>query len=296
MTATEHSVLLVGNPSAGKSNYLFRLWLAIDSATGALAKDGLPEEITYLRHGAEKLLQGEFSERTAPESEEKVTVPVQSAYTGTRGVLVVPDPPGEQVVRVYRTRQWSAAWEDLIGERCGCLFFVRADSDETVAPLDWVSCFRKLGTVLPDSEPAEAPKEPPTQVLLVDWLQMLRRAFTTRAGGALRPRVGIVVSAWDAVPAEQQAQGPEAWIKDNFPMLHQFMQSNGEAFEFGAFGVSIVSGDLKADAEFKATYLNGRPQDFGFVLHSLHGSLTRDHDITLPVAWALGFPTRKEGS
>jgi hypothetical protein len=298
---TNNSVLLLGGPDAGKSNFLFRLWIAIDQGQGVLTKDGLPSDLEYLRGGAERLLEGEFAERTSKEVQERVVVPVKctGGVTRTGGTLVVPDAAGEQALGIYRSRQWSAAWEELISSRCSCLAFVRAGSDETVAPLDWATCFEKYGappTPAGAGGPAKqgngqadddkAP-EPPTQVVMTEWLQFLRRAFTDVVGGAFLPRIGIVVSAWDAVPVDQQPAGPMKYLRDNFPMLNQFIAANYHQFEFQVFGVSIVGGDLTNDEDFKQQYVKGRPADFGYVLHSLSGSATESPDITLPVAWAL---------
>ena len=121
---------------------------------------------------------------------------------------------------------------------------------------------------------SEKPPEisPPTQVVLVDWLQFLRRAFTSRVHGTFRPRIGIVIAAWDAVPNDQQKLGPDPYLKDNFPLLHQFIHSNYTAFDFQEFGLSMVSGDLTNDEDFKARYLSGRPQDFGYVVYGISGN------------------------
>jgi len=281
------SVLLIGGKSAGKSNYLFRLWNAIDSGKGALSKDGLPAELTYLDTGASALLSGTFAGRTAPESLERVVIPVKATAGGASGELVVPDAPGEQFLQVYRARRWSAAWEELISENCGCLLFVRTDADENVTPLDWATCYEKLGATVEEHAIGDQ-REPPTQVLLTEWLQFLRNAFTAVVGGAFNPRIGIVISAWDMVPADQQASGPGAWLKANFPMLYQFVMANRDAFEFEIFGVSVVSGDLQ-DPEFRKKYLGGNPDDFGSVVHQLTGALQPSQDICLPAAWALRF-------
>jgi len=322
-----HTVLLIGGRDAGKSNFLFRLWIAIDGGDGALVKDGLPSEIGYLRAGSAELLEAAFAERSGPDLQERVGIPVKASVglDTLRGLLVAPDVAGEQVLAIFRTRQWSSDWESLISARCACLLFIRAGSDEIVAPLDWVTCIERFGTSIgpkpameraaavpvgsggsdardPENEATgergacqasepedEEPPELPTQVVLIEWLQFLRRAFTAIAGGAFRPRVGIVISAWDAVPSDQQPNGPGSYVKENFPMLYDFIQANDERFEFQMFGVSIVAGDLKNDEEFREEYRSGRPRDFGYVLHSLSGSLAHSRDITLPVAWALRF-------
>ncbi len=309
--ANDHSsVLLIGGPDAGKSNFLFRLWIAIDGGGYALAKDGLPAEVEYLRTGAERLLKGEFAPHTSKEVHERVAMPVKSSASAgaAGGTVVVPDVSGEQILAIYRDRQWSRAWEELVSLRCACLLFVRAGSDEVVAPLDWETCFEKYRVVIDAPQPAEQAgaagmvgaaglsanttdeekaAELPTQVVLTEWLQFLRRAFTAVVGGSFRPRVGVVIAAWDAVPIDQQPAGPAAYLKDNFPMLHQFIKANDDRFDFQVFGVSIVGGDLKNDEDFRQTYLNGTPRDFGFVIQSLSEPLTQSPDITLPVAWAL---------
>jgi len=231
--------------------------------------------------------------------------------------------PGEQIRAIYRNRQWSHAWEDHISARCGCLIFIRAGSRDNVVSLDWATCIEMYGAAIPapssvqpeanasfvsttsvppaaqaeaqlgrkqsDLKDGESKNEPPTQVLLTDWMQFLRRAISDHTGGIHRPRIGVVVSAWDAVPTDQKAAGPMQYLRDNFPLLHQFIETNGEEFDLQVFGLSVVSGDLKADADFKKQYEAGNPREFGFVIHSLQGELRQDADVTLPVAWALGF-------
>lgn len=320
-----NSVLLIGGPDAGKSNYLFRLWIALNDGRCTLTNDGLPSDVAYLRSGAERLLGGEFAGRTSKEVHERVEMPVKSSAPGVqtrRGILVVPDMPGEQILTVYRNRQWSHTWEEHISSRCGSLFFIRAGSSENVVSLDWATCIDIYGSAIlapsspstevnseialrsaqtrtnPERQPArehadlkdgEANNGPPTQVLLTEWMQFLRRAIADHAGGAHRPRVGVVVSAWDAVPNDQVADGPMSYLKHNFPLLHQFIESNEDHFELQVFGLSVVSGDLNDDTEFQMAYEAGNPRDFGYVMHSLEGELRKDPDITLPVAWSLGF-------
>jgi hypothetical protein len=224
-TINDHnSVLLIGGPDAGKSNFLFRLWMAISDGRGILVQDGLPSDMEYVRDGAERLLEGEFAGHTSKDVHERVVVPVKTMASDPirRGMLVLPDVNGEQVLAIYRNRQWSKDWEHLISAQCACLLFIRAGSDEMVAPLDWVTCFEKYGAVIdgdgvvPVDDKADeddATVEIPTQVLLTEWLQFLRRAFTATVGSSFRPRIGVIVSAWDAVPTDQQSDGPTKYLQ-----------------------------------------------------------------------------------
>jgi Double-GTPase 1 len=287
------SVLLIGVRNAGKTNFLSRLWLALDSGRGLLAKNGNPTDIEYLANGADYLLKGEFAPRTPPDVRDATEIPVKTTSDGRPfpGKLVVPDLPGEQVLSIFQNRHWSTEWENRIDSGCGCLLFVRVDSPELVAPLDWLNCHHLLGAPLPATQQedgGEKPK-PPTQVVFVDWLQFLRKAFTERVHGAYKPKVGIVVAAWDLAPNDQKEAGPASWIAANLPMLAQYVEANNDDFDFAYFGVSVTSGDLNADEEFKKTYLEGNPRNAGEVTHSLNGRVETSTDMTLPVAWALGL-------
>lgn len=290
------STLLIGGRDAGKSNYLFRLWLGIADGKGLLVKDGLPDALEYLRVGSEEILQGKFAERTAPTSLEIISIPIKSRFADDfRAHLVVPDAPGEQILKIYKSRQWSETWENHVADGCSCLFFIRADSKENIAPLDWATCFDKMGAHI-DEHQQDGEPDTPTQAVLTDWLQLLRAAYTSAISGEFRPRIGIIVSAWDAVPNEQRILGPADWIQANFPMLGQFIRSNGDQFEFEIFGLSIVAGDFNSDEDFKKRFSEGRPQDFGEVCYSLAGHLDTTTDVTLPVAWSLGFPLKSQAT
>jgi hypothetical protein len=288
------TVLLIGGPDAGKTNFLSRLWLSLQVGDGLLAKTELPSDLDYLKTGADHLLRGEFAPHTSHDIHDRTEIPVKSARGGREflGTLVVPDLPGEKVLSVFRTRQWSTEWESAIRPGCGCLLFVRIDSEELIAPLDWMSCPTHFGTPVACVAPVKDTKnevKPPTQVVLVDWLQFLRKAFTERVSGNYRPRVGIVVAAWDRAPVDQKEAGPKAWITSNLPLLSQYIETNDDEFEFAYFGVSVASGDFKTDPEFKASYLQGDPRRAGQAVYSLSGTLEVSNDITLPVAWALGL-------
>ena len=296
------SVLLIGGPDAGKSNFLFRVWMAIDAGRGSLAKDGLPDEVAYLRTGAESLMSGSFAGRTSGEVLEQVSIPVKSNRTpGLSGLLGVPDVPGERVLEVYRLRHWDEGWERRIDPGCGCLLFVRAGSTETIPSLDYTACVAALGAPLRADHAAvgvggaaivPSPEEeppPPTDVVLTDWLQFIRRAFTDRVGGSYRPRVGIAIAAWDAVPQDMQGRDPTEFFAQEFPLTYQFVSANADRFNFQFFGVSVLSGDVEHDPDFKAEFARGSPWDFGYVIHSLDGTVKRDPDVTVAVAWALGW-------
>jgi hypothetical protein len=306
MSMNKLPVMLIGGPDAGKSNYLFRFWLAVDKNSGALASDGLPNDLEYLRAGVLQLLRGEFAAKTPIEVHNESVIPVKFKRDEivVRGTLVVPDCAGEQWLAIYKKREWTEDWEQFICEGCGCLLFVRADSDQIVPALDWISYIKLFGsTAVPvvtkvtgaaPSFPAPPGvsfriKEPPTQVVLVDWLQCIKRVFASKVRGNYRPRVGIVVAAWDSLPPEQQEATPNQWLESNFPLLAHFLDSNSDDYAFETFGISIVGGDLKNNAAFRKAYRDGDPSKAGYVVIDVNGKGVQHPDITIPVAWAMGL-------
>jgi Double-GTPase 1 len=314
---TTRSVLLVGGPDAGKSNYLGRLWMALDSGRGVIAKDGLPSQMEYVRQLADALLRGEFAKHSSHGFFQENIIPVQwPENNGTaRGQLVVPDCAGELWERIHRLREWDEHWESPVRSLAGCLLFFRADSSHHVPALDWstdegmLKCLSAL-PVTNDTNPASSPPgfdptqptlptqavdtaEPkmPTQVVLVDWLQCLRSAYV----GLHRPirplRLSIIVAAWDRVPAEQQAKCPDDYLDACVPLLHDFINSNQQSFDTHVFGVSVVGGDLTdAQPGFKNAYLKGEPYKSGYVVYCHSRELQKSEDLTIPVAWAFGCP------
>lgn len=293
----KRTVLLIGGPEMGKTNFLGRFWGTVYQQTGHLRADGLPEDIEHLKAISTDLASGKFSPRTPQNEHWHCVIPIQGisndkAFTGG---LVVPDCSGEEWRRIYRNREWSAKWEDLIPETWGCLLFIRPSSDKICTPLDWMQCWSFFGSTEHFPEGPDAGRvdgQVPTQVELVDWLQCLRQAITEKVGGMFRPRVGIVIAAWDRLPKEQQERRPDCYLEENFPLFHQFIHTNDPSFEFASFGASVAGGDLDLDAAFREKYLQSDPHMAGYVIHDLMGTLDRSPDHTLPVAWAMGLDIR----
>jgi hypothetical protein len=289
LNESSRSVLLVGGPDSGKTNFLSRLWLAIKGG-GLVQANGTPDHLEYLKSGADKLLAGEFVDHTPHDVYKENSIPCRIDRNGKSflGVLVVPDCWGEKWMEIYKKREWSQQWENQISESCSCLVFVRASSEQMVAPIDWIQCEKLWGMPLAEAEVHDK-DPPPTQVVLTDLLQFLEKAFKNRVGRGYRPRIGIVVAAWDLVPTDRQKEGPGRYIAREFPLLHQFLQSNDDTFEFASFGISIAGGDFVLQPGFKDKCLAlDDPLELGYVVYDVAGKTIRKSDLTLPVAWGMG--------
>jgi hypothetical protein len=293
---TNRGVLMVGGPDMGKTNYLARFWgAAYKSKTGILCADGLPDELEHLDAILGSLLSGTFAERTKHDEHWHCEIPLKVENNGGfRGKLIVPDSPGEEWRRIYKNNEWSEVWEELIDEVTGCLCFVRPNSKELRSPLDWMTCWKHFGTGNVGLPLAD---ETPTQVEMVHWIQCLRYAQRARKARTGKFRVGVVVSAWDALPRDRRNGTPLKYLESDLPLLHQFITTNTDEYDIAAFGVSIAGGDLEENEDFRKEYQEGDPFVAGYVIHELGGQRKESPDHTLPVAWAMGLnPAVSQGS
>jgi hypothetical protein len=289
MSAKNHSVVLVGGPDAGKTNYLGRLWIALDAETGVIAKNGLPPQVEYLRTIASALNSGAFAQRTAPGVFESTSIPVKWDSGASSGHLIVPDCAGEQWEKIHRERAWDSNWERAVASMAGCVLFFRGTSTHNVEPLNW-SNHADVMKCLKDAANANAgPPKLPTQVVLVDWLQCLSAAFRETQAREQPLRVAIVLSAWDMTPKEARDADPDDYLNAQLPLLHDVLAGNPALFCPKTFGVSITGGVLvEQDTAFMAKYLKAEPNQNGYVVLANGRRVVKSSDLTLPLAWAFG--------
>lgn len=292
MEKANNSVVLVGGPDAGKTNYLGRLWMALDAETGVISKDGLPPHVEYLRGLVTSLNSGEFAARSAPGTFESTSIPVKWRQGQSSGLLVVPDCAGEQWEKIHKEREWDSKWEHAVGSMAGCILFFRVDSDHNVQQLNWSNHAEVMKLIRQAKEASETDADTPllpTQVLLVDWLQCLSSVYREMQGTEKPLRVSVVLSAWDLAQKEARDADPDAYLSNELPMLHDFLAGNPALFLAKTFGVTITGGPLThEDTPFMQKYLKDDPNKHGYVVLTVGGKVEKSGDLTLPVAWAFG--------
>lgn len=320
---SERAFILVGGPDCGKTNYIARLWESIRSTKGALVAPRPPQDIEFVEKALEFLLKGEFaprSHRDVAESTHSFEVSVHKAgeASGPLSDIVVPDVTGELWKRALETYEIPRTWMDSLANASGALLFVRVGSEENQEPLDWVTCAKFLGmrakaraareaqeaagaestpavtahvieTPADDAGPvAEAGEKEgqvliPTQIALCEFLRFLEFGLKRPQSGR-RPRVAVLVAAWDRLDPQARSQGPMAYLRGQFPMFAGRLDDI-ETLDVKAFGVSVVSGDFE-DEEFKAAFFDKGLSEAGYVV-------TDDKpeefvpDLTLPVSWVM---------
>ena len=277
--------MLLGGPDSGKTNYVGRIWPALDSKACALVAAKQPKEIGFVLDTADHLFQGHFAPRTEhAEARRDFEVVVAPAGGGEETAIVIPDISGELWRRAVLDSELEASWMDELRQASGALLFVRVDSDQEVRPLDWVTSKKLLAKIGEDEDREKLP----TQVMLCELLRFLELTMVPGPDGG-RPRVSLVVSAWDRVDAETFEKGPAEYLAREYPLLAGRV-GDCEGLQVEVFGLSIVGGDLEDDSEFRDTFLEEGLDRHGWVAVRDQGTgrWCRQADITLPVAWAIG--------
>ncbi|POP83727.1 hypothetical protein BKM77_15655 [Pseudomonas syringae] len=277
------SIILVGGPDSGKSNYVGRLWAALKAGKGQLQRAGMPQNIEYVESICENLLQGEFAGRTDTNTERQdFCVPLKLEQSNNPTELIVPDFTGELWRDAVKNSDIPREWLDTLESAEGALLFVRVLSPLNVQPLDWVATRSALSFIGEGNEEVELP----TQVILCELLRLLQQRLSVRPDGK-RPRVAIVVTAWDKLDAASQEAGPQAYLRKQFPLFAGALE-DARRVEARVYGVSIVGGDLQYDPDFQEKYQSMIMAESGSVTLERNGAWYQDADVTIPVAWAIG--------
>lgn len=284
----DHSIVLIGGPDSGKTNYLARLWEALRSQQGTLVAAGMPSDIKYVEEALAHLLRGSFaprSEMSIEESDHSFTIPV--AHADARDAapikIVVPDVKGELWQKAVETCELPSRWMENLTPASGAILFVRIGSDQNNEPLDWVTASELLSMpVLLEEERDE--RSIPTQVSLCELLRFLEHSLTRDSEGGV-PRVAVMITAWDLLDAERAAEGPLAYLQAEYPMLAGRI-SDISTLDICVFGVSILGGDFRDEA-FKKAFLEDDQPLSGHVVQDRNGGVEIQPDVTAPIGWLL---------
>jgi len=279
------SIILLGGPDSGKTNYVGRLWPALDAKTGALVAAQQPEEIGFVLDTADHLFQGHFAPRTEhADARRDFRVVVRSVVSGEESSIVVPDISGELWRNAVLESEISEEWMTELQNADGALLFVRIGSDQDVRPLDWVTSRKLLTQLGRDNH-----RDPlPTQVILCELVRYLEFTMRRRPDGE-KPRLSVIVSAWDRVDPETFKQGPPTYLQKEYPLFAGRLE-DCTALDVEIFGLSVVGGDLKDDPEFRSQFLESSLDQHGWIAvqNSETGEWERRSDITIPVSWLVG--------
>jgi hypothetical protein len=280
----DRSLLVVGLPGAGKTTFLAALWHLVVSAevSTKLELVRLRGNREHLNRIATDWLSCRPVERTPVASETIVSMELAGA-DGPSAEVFFPDMSGELFNFQWKGRKCSTAYFELAHAAAGILLFVHPNAvvepiriDEVAPLVDAVGEGHGWGDAGEAPPTTWDPDAAPTQVKLVELLQMLMRPPFERR----RRRVALVVSAWDLVAG--RGESPAGWVSARLPLVDQFLRSNPERYAVAVYGISAQGGDLDRDGD---RLLGERTPARRVVVE---GDGSPPHDLTAPVAWAMG--------
>ena len=277
------SIVMIGTPDSGKTNFLGRLWGALKAENANLRATEQPDDVRYVFEAFTHLLQGSFAPRTDTNVDVdgrccSIQVAWERDGETEHAELLVPDVSGELWADAVQTNELPEAWLASVRQSIGALLFVRVDSDGHVPSLDWVTGRERL-----EVGGEEAEWQIPTAVQLCEFLRFLE-LFLGKDADVRKPRVAVLVAAWDIVDEGRAQQGPRAYLEHEFPLFADRLE-DVSTVEIEVFGVSVVGGDFRDEA-FKARFLDGRVEEFGYVVTE-PGAGPHPPDVTIPVRWVL---------
>lgn len=280
------SQLVIGLPSAGKTTFLAALWHVAESeeVEGTLRLTQLTGDTEHLNRIRADWLACRDVGRTTSQSEKLVTMVLRDDACSATAAVTFPDMSGESFETQWKDRRCTPEYLELARGASGVILFVHPkhvregtridEADRLIAQLGHGP---KLPVELePNPEEPWSPDRAPTQVKLVDLIQML-----VRPPSVSKPRrLALIVSAWDLLGPNPGS--PEEWAASRLPLLVQFLDANPKLFDWRAYGISALGGELSRDAET----LRGRVRQAERII--VVGSEARLHDITAPVRWLMG--------
>ena len=287
----ERSVVIIGLPESGKTTFLAALWHLITErdVPTVLSLDTLGSgERSHLNQISARWRDAKIQDRTETRGNRLVSMNLKDA-TNIPVQIAFPDVAGEAYQRMWEERDCDPAIAELL-KSSGVLLFIHAD---TIRPPKWivdeVALSVELGLPVPNGD-AEVPWHPrlaPTQVQLVDLLQLLRSAPLD-----IGPRrLVIMLSAWDKVEAE--GLSPQRYLQEKLPLLAQYLRRAVDGWAWRIYGLSAQGGDydrIEEDAMCKpeAEKLRNldRPSTRIRLIQGMHEA-DETHDLTEPLAWLM---------
>lgn len=283
----ERSIVICGLPESGKTTFLAALWHLVTAhdVDTHLAFDSLRDgDQTHLNNIVRQWRDAKVQARTSGEPT-LLSMNLRDR-AGTKLRLTFPDLSGESYRRMWEDRDCDPEVAKVLAGRTGVVLFVHADRIERAQwVVDVVGWMRRLDLPLEEGKPIKwHPRHAPTQVQVVDLLQLLHRPPLD-----VGPRrLAIVLSAWDKVEAEGLTPG--AFLAQRLPLLHQYLEHGPLADRWRVYGVSAQGGDYEPLEGSKSQWsredverarAHDRPSD----RIKLTSDVAHSRDLTEPIAW-----------
>ena len=283
----ERSIVVIGLPASGKTTFLAALWHLITEreVDTVLRFDTLSVgNAARLNEIAARWRDAKVQDRTAVGGNRLVSMNLRDA-AGMPVRVTFPDVPGEAYRRMWEDRECETEIEEIL-HGGDVIFFVHADTIRTPKwVVDEVALSRAIGLEASEDQVVSwHPRLAPTQVQLVDLLQLLRRPPLDTGPR----RLAIMLSAWDKASGERLS--PQAYLEAKLPLLNQYLQRRADGWIWRIYGVSAQGGDYDRtdpNAQLMLEAEKLRNLDSPSERIRLVDGEAETHDLTGPLAWLM---------
>lgn len=269
MSASENSVLLIGESGVGKTHYGAQLLKRLMKGDGQLRMEGAATNLEPFEAAMESLNEGMAAGHTPTATYVDSIWPIADIL-GRKAELIWPDYGGEQIKAMSSTRRIPSAWRARVISAPAWLLLVRLQQTRGSEDIFSRPLSALRGTGVGNREVLVS-----DQARLIELLQMLvyvRGAISTKP--LKSPRLCVLLSCWDELGVDKQ---PAEILKQRLPMFSSFMNSIWE--QPSVLGLSALERSLSPhdrDIEYAAR----GPEQFGYVVLP---DGQRSTDLTLPI-------------
>lgn len=282
MSASDNSILLIGESGVGKTHYGAQLLNRLMNGSGKLRMDGAATNLQPFESALNRLNEGLTADHTPTTTYVDSLWPIRDE-SGLRAELVWPDYGGEQIKSMSSTRQIPAAWRDRVVSSPAWMLLVRLQqtriSDDIFSrPLNEIT-----GTSIDNREVQVS-----DQARLIELLQMLihiRNESTTKP--ITSPRLCVILSCWDELGTGEFKEPPAQVLESRLPMFSNFIRSLwADPLVLGLSALGKALEPSKSDMGYVAQ----GPEHFGYVVlpDGQHSP-----DLTQPIQFLLAANTPK---
>ncbi|MBB2199747.1 hypothetical protein HLH44_20345 [Gluconacetobacter sp. 1c LMG 22058] len=248
------SISIIGLPGSGKTTFLAALWALVNERRVAkvLSFDSIGEnDHSYLRKIVTVWRKATEQARTKLTGLSAVRMNLKDGK-GNVVEIAMPDAPGEDFRAMWEDRELGRALGDSLANG-NILLLLNGNKVKMPA---WVTeraaQRRATGTQKTASLPKDwHPRAAPTQVQLVDLLQLISHAPVGHTGR----RIVVMISAWDKVEGEKLT--PDAFLVAKLPLLAQYLEAGRDGWTSRVYGVSAQGG------EYDGNDVNAEPVEGG---------------------------------
>ena len=211
---------------------------------------------------------------------------------GAHAQLLFPDHSGETFDGLWITRTLSKTVSEQLNQRKGTLLFLRQNLTQPIPLSEVIAMETEMLAAMPadsvvrEESPATQDwraEASPDQVKLVDTLQVLSSHFKVQEN----EKLAIFVSAWDKAPANTS---PEGFVKNEMPLLYQYLKSGNHNFDLRFYGVSAQGGEYLAEqtaSEISEELSELLSLDTATSRIRLIHESDESHDLAKPIHWLM---------